>query len=403
MGRTWAAPASFDRRRRMARLGQSAGADALRGYAEDVRSDPAEARVVRLDVSRPLAAQGGAGHNRWHPGLAARLSVEPGETFTLETLDSSDGHLHPASTPADVLTFPVDRVHPLTGPVAVAGAEPGMVLAIEIVDVAPRGPAISSLAPGEGVLGHLLDAPAIDLWRLDADGYARTPSLPGVRVPIRPFPGTIGVAPSPAEVTAWQALQAAPDAPEAATPALAAGGLRTLPPWPTGGNIDVPTLCAGSTLFLRVSVPGALLSVGDLHVAQGAGELGSTAIETAGAVTLRCALQPPDTADSCPYAVVPARARGSAISTIGLPRDPAGGLVAGDLRLAAQDAATALVRLIARRYALPIPAAVTLASVAADLEIAQLVNDPYPTVTCSLPTDVFQDVRGLREQGASSA
>jgi formamidase len=364
-----------------------------RGYASAVRSDPSEARVVRLDPSRPLAAQAAVGHNRWHPGLAPVLTVEPGETFTLETLDSSDAHLGAASSPADVMAFPVDRVHPLTGPVAIAGARPGMVLAVEIVDLVPRGPAISSLAPREGVLGHLIDAPVMDVWRLGDDGYARTPSLPGVRVPVRPFPGTIGVAPSPAEVAAWRPIQAAPDAPAAATPARAAGGLRTLPPWPTGGNIDVPALGRGSTLFLRVSVDDALLSVGDLHVAQGAGELGSTAIETAGAVTLRCALQPAATADSCPYAVVPARPRGPAISTIGLPHDGSGSLVAGDLRLAARNAAVALVRLVAAQYALPIPAAVTLVSVAADLEIAQLVNDPFPTVTCSLSTDVFETTR----------
>jgi formamidase len=373
-----------------------------------VRSDPGEPRVVRLDPSRPLAAQAGVGHNRWHPGLAPVLTVDPGETFVLETLDSSDGHLGAASTPADVLAFPVDRVHPLTGPVAIAGAEPGMVLAIEIIDVEPRGPAITSVAPGEGVLGHLLDAPAIDVWRLDDDGYARTASLPGVRVPIRPFPGTIGVAPSPAEVAAWRPPQAAADAPEAALPPLAASGLRTLPPWPTGGNIDVPTLHRGSTLFLCVSVPGALLSVGDLHVAQGAGELGSTAIETAGAVTLRCTLLPPATAGSCPYALIPARSHGPAISTIGLPRDASGALVAGDLRLAARAAATALVRLLVAHAGLSMAGAVTLASVAADLEIAQLVNDPHPTVTCSLGTDVLEGPSDLRDRiaglgGAASA
>jgi formamidase len=351
-------------------------------------------RVVRLDPSRPLAAQPGAGHNRWHPDVAPVLTVEPGETFTLETLDSSDAHLHAASTTADVLVFPIDRVHPLTGPVAITGAGPGIVLATEILDVTPRGPAISSLAPGEGLLGDLLDAPALDVWRLDDDGYARTPSLAGVRVPVRPFPGTIGVAPSSAEVAAWRSLQGARDAPEAATPAAAAGGLRTLPPWPTGGNIDVPALCAGSTLFLPVSVPGALLSVGDLHVAQGAGEMGSTAIETAGAVTLRCTLEPAR-ADVGAYARVPARTRGPAISTIGLPRNTSGTLVAGDLRLAARDAAVALVRLVVAQYGLTVPAAVTLASVAADLEIAQLANDPFPTVTCSLATDVFEDRRDV--------
>jgi acetamidase/formamidase len=137
-------------------------------------------------------------------------------------------------------------------------------------------------------------------------------------------------------------------------------------------------------------VPGALLSVGDVHVAQGAGELGATAIETAAAVTLRCRAIESDAASAAPYAITPPCQRGEAIVTIGLPRDDDGELVAGDLRLAAGDAARALVRLLGAEHGLPAAAAVTLVSVAADLAIAQLVNDPYPTVTCSLPLDVFE-------------
>ncbi len=351
-------------------------------------------RVVHVDLARPLAAQPAVGHNRWHPDVRPVLVVRPGEAFTLETIDSSDAFLSAASVPADVLRFPTDRVHPLTGPVAIEGAQPGMALEIEILAVEPRGPAISSLGPGEGLLGDLLAAPVLDVWTVGADGAARTPSLPGVRVPARPFPGTIGVAPGPAELDAWRALGAAPDEPEAALPAAAREGLRTLPPWPSGGNIDVPSLVAGSRLVLPVLAPGALVSVGDLHVAQGAGELGATAIETAGAVTLRCHLRLADRV-ATPYAIVPGRPRGPALTTIGLPRDADGGLVAGDIRLAARDAAEALVRLLVDRLGLPVGGAITLASVAADLEIAQLVNDPYPTVTCTLPLDVLDDPTAL--------
>src|SRR5207248_10247603 len=78
--------------------------------------------------------------------------------------------------------------------------------------------------------------------------------------------------------------------PEAAIPPRAADGLRTIPPRETGGNLDIRQLVAGSRLRLPVSVPGALFSIGDLHFAQGDGEVCGTAIEIAGAVTVRFAL-----------------------------------------------------------------------------------------------------------------
>ena len=78
---------------------------------------------------------------------------------------------------------------------------------------------------------------------------------------------------------------------ELAAPPSAADGLRTFPPRENGGNIDVRDLVAGSRLSLTVHVPGALLSVGDLHFAQGDGEVCIAAIETGGAVTVRCSLR----------------------------------------------------------------------------------------------------------------
>src|SRR5207249_3728290 len=78
--------------------------------------------------------------------------------------------------------------------------------------------------------------------------------------------------------------------PQGAKPPEAADGLRTIPPRELGGNLDVRQLVAGSRLWLPVDVPGALFSVGDLHFAQGDGEVCGTAIEVAGAVTVRFGL-----------------------------------------------------------------------------------------------------------------
>ena len=78
--------------------------------------------------------------------------------------------------------------------------------------------------------------------------------------------------------------------PEGAVPPAAADGARTIPPRETGGNMDMRQLVAGAKLWLPVDVPGALFSIGDLHFAQGDGEVCGTAIEVAGSVTVRFAV-----------------------------------------------------------------------------------------------------------------
>ena len=128
---------------------------------------------------------------------------------------------------------------------------------------------------------------------------ART-SFPGVAVPACVHAGVIGVAPSHELMEAQRAREeriraaggpVADDVPETAFPALARAGLRTIPPRENGGNLDIRRLVAGSTLLLPVHVPGALLSLGDVHFAQGDGEVCGTGIEISAAVTVRLGLR----------------------------------------------------------------------------------------------------------------
>ncbi|KQZ90848.1 acetamidase [Phycicoccus sp. Root563] len=188
------------------------------------------------------------------------LTVQPGDTVVLESLDSG-GHLERQTFPGEdrPRMFTPRRGHCLTGPVAVDGARPGDVLAVHFsaIDPGPWGWTASGgadswlnhrLGLGEGHGGHLL-------WEVDtAAGLAR--SHLGYAVPLAPFLGVVGVA---CDVD---------------------GELSTVPPRPeSGGNMDCRDLVAGSTLFLPVNVPGALLTAGDGHAAQGHGEVGGTAIE----------------------------------------------------------------------------------------------------------------------------
>jgi formamidase len=174
--------------------------------------------------------------------------------------------------------------------------------------------------------------------------------------------------------------------PEGAVPPEAADGLRTIPPRELGGNLDIRQLVAGSRLWLPVDVPGALFSVGDLHFAQGDGEVCGTAIEVAGAVTVRFqvihdALHHP----RFPTFETPGRPARRSFATTGIPVD-----VGMDLNVAAREALIEMIDHLEATYAFARPAAYALCSAAVDLRISEVVDVPYPLVSALLPLDVFE-------------
>jgi formamidase len=173
--------------------------------------------------------------------------------------------------------------------------------------------------------------------------------------------------------------------PDAASPSQAAGGLRTIPPRETGGNLDIRELVAGSRLWLPVAVPGALFSVGDLHFAQGDGEVCGTAIEVAGAVTLRFAVhKAPAGRTRFPSYETPPRPGRRAFATTGIPVDS--GM---DLNAAAREALLEMIDHLERTYGFERAAAYALCSDVVDLRVSEVVDVPYPIVSALLPLDVF--------------
>ena len=180
----------------------------------------------------------------------------------------------------------------------VTGAKPGDVLEVELLAYESADFGSTAVIPGFGFLADLFPEPYLVKWEI-ADGIARSEELPGVAVPEELFAGVIGVAPSHERIEECRAREEALRAagqpvadpfPDAAVPPEAADGLRTIPPRELGGNLDVRQLVAGSRIWLPVDVEGALFSIGDLHFAQGDGEVCGTAIEVAGAVTVRLTL-----------------------------------------------------------------------------------------------------------------
>ncbi len=332
-------------------------------------------------------------HNRWHPGIEPAASVAPGEEITLETLDGLAGQLTRASTHDDVGRLDLGLGHPLTGPVYVEGAEPGDLLVVELLAYEADSFGTTALIPGFGFLADLFPDPYLVAWELDG-AHARSAELPGVVVPGEPFAGVLGVAPSDELLETYarheralgeQGIPVAAPAPERASPPAARAGLRTIPPRPIGGNLDVRDLVAGSRVWLPVHVPGALFSIGDLHFAQGDGEVCGTGIEIAGAATVRFRVdRDPTFRPRFPVYETPARRPRPCFATTGIaPDQPM------DVDAAARAALLELLDYLEAAHGLDRRAAYALASVAADLHIAEAVDVPYPLVTARLPLDLF--------------
>jgi len=147
--------------------------------------------------------------------------------------------------------------HPMSGPVYIDGAEPGDTLEIRIGAIEFLHPfGVNAFAPGGGVLPDEFPYSKLKLFRWPR-GATSVEFGPGITLPLAPFFGSIGVAPPPL-----------------------AGRISSRPPGWHGGNLDNRDLVAGSTLYLPVHVPGALLSIGDGHALQGHGEVTGTALET---------------------------------------------------------------------------------------------------------------------------
>jgi acetamidase/formamidase len=192
-------------------------------------------------------------HGHFSAELAPALTIDPGDTVRARTLRADwDGA-------GLELQDPLDTGHALLGPVFVRGAGPGDALAIEILKLRPARSGRTSAGDFASLVNHRLRLTGAGQLRVewDIDPEKRVARTHGFEVDVRPFLGVIGMPPSDPGIHS------------------------TIPPRPTGGNIDCRELVVGSTLYLPVAVEGGLLSFGDGHAAQGDGEVGGTAIECA--------------------------------------------------------------------------------------------------------------------------
>jgi formamidase len=369
-----------------------------------------EHHTIRIDRAEPLAKDPHTGHNRYHPDIVPILEVAEGDEVIFETRDAMDGQIGPEAKAADLLTTDPYRVHPLTGPVFVKGAEPGDMIEVEFLDIVPQPTAFTAIfpKPSGGFLGDIMTTPFVANWKI-SDGWATAAEIPGVRIPGAPFMGISAVAPCAQKLKEWtEREQRAHDAggvvlPPDAHSAVPGGrcgleGLRTIPPRENGGNFDVKQLTKGSKLLLPVFVKGALFSTGDAHFAQGDGEVCLTAVEMGATVAVRFKVHKglaktrkfagPVFSHSGYFADPRNAVPENFLGVMGLPINAKGEIESGNLTLAARNALLNMMTLLQeRRFSRE--QAYVICSVAVDLRVSNAVNLPNCVVSAILPERIF--------------
>jgi acetamidase/formamidase len=293
-------------------------------------------------------------HFTWDEGHEPVLTVESGDTVVVHTRDVSDNQITPESTTADIDRLDWDRVYPLAGPIAIADAEPGDTLAVEVLDLHTEGWGWTAILPGLGLLADDFPDAYLRVFDISDGQFAR---LENAAIPLDPFLGTMGVCPA------------------------GAAEQPVMPPGTFGGNMDTRQLHQGTTLYLPVQVPGALFSTGDAHGCQGDGEVCVTGLEAPMYASLRFTLEKGREIPGPQYRTVGRPAQvGPQYGTTG---------VGGDLYAAAQDATRAMVDHVNRTYGLSREDAYLLASLCVDLRISEIVDAGQYIVSAQLPEMVF--------------
>lgn len=314
--------------------------------------------IMATHVVRPDRA---SLHGVFSRSIPPILTIESGDTVVFGTLDAGwrtepvpdDGTPGRTFEPRDQVG---DAGHALSGPIAIAGALPGMTLAVHVEDLVPGTFGWTLSGGWESWLNRrlgVMDTPLTVRWTIDRDVRVCRNQF-GHTTPLRPFMGVMGMAPASPDVA------------------------PTAPPRATGGNIDCRELIVGSTLFLPIEVEGGLFSTGDGHAAQGDGEVATTAIECPmDRVALRFELLP-DLKLTSPRA------------------DTAAGWITfgfdEDLDEAAAQAVDAMLDLLGELLGVDRPQALALASVEAQLRVTQLVNG-VKGIHAILPHDAVERLR----------
>lgn len=300
-------------------------------------------------------------HFGWNNQNKPAARIAPRETVEFRPLDSSGGQLTPKSTIADIRRLDFAKVNPVAGPVYVDGAEPGDAIKVTILNFKPSGWGWTANIPGFGLLTDHFKEPALHIWKYSPSTLRPAMYGPGGKVPLKPFCGTIGLAPK-----------------EAGTHSI-------VPPRRVGGNMDIRDMSEGTELYLPVEVKGGLFSVGDTHATQGDGEICGTAIESP--CTLACRF---DLVKGANLKFPRFTTKGPVARHFDKKGYDATTGIGPDLMEAAKAAVMGMIDLISARHKMAPVEAYMLCSVAGDLRISEIVDMPNWVVSFYFPRIVFE-------------
>lgn len=289
-------------------------------------------------------------HNKFSKNIPPILKVKSGAVIEAFTEEASDEQIKYGDDASVLATLDFDPVHPLTGPVYVEGAEPGDVLKVTLHEIELQGWGWTAIVPGFSFLAERFKEPYLKTYKTKS-GQAEVAFNDKIRVPLRPFPGVMGVAPATGEM------------------------LTTIPPRENGGNMDDPHMTEGTSVYFPVFVEGALFSIGDGHATQGMGEVCGTAIEAPLRIVYEVevlksgrSIREPEYETDDYYAV----------TAIGTTIDEA-----------ARKATGFMVDYLMAEHDLSQNDAYALCSLAGDLQIAEVVDMPHMLVAMHMPKVVL--------------
>ncbi len=292
-------------------------------------------------------------HNKFSKLIPPVLTVKSGAIIKSDAYEASDNQLHRKATLDDLINIDFGPIHAMTGPVYVEEAEVGDISAVDLLEVELNDYGWQAIVGGFGFLTERFPNPKLNIHEIDIANKT-TMFNDKVKIPLKPFPGIMGVAPDTEEM------------------------LSTIPPRSNGGNMDDPSLVEGTTVYFPVFVKGALFSIGDGHAVQGYGEVCGSAIEAPMTFTYRLrviknkpAIKEPQYETDDYYAVT---GFGETID------------------IATKKAVNYMIDHLINNYEISDEDAYMLCSLAGDLKIAEVVDVPNMLVTMHFPKTILSQL-----------